>query len=116
MVAGQSKAQARAKAMGLLEHLGLGERVNHQPGQLSGGERQRVAIARALANDPRVILADEPTGNLDPMTSGQVFDSLYALARETGVAALIATHNLELTRYMDRVFAIRDGLLVEQVR
>jgi lipoprotein-releasing system ATP-binding protein len=114
MVAGVSKKKARAKAEDLLDHLGLGERIHHQPGQLSGGERQRVAIARALANDPRVILADEPTGNLDPTTSGQVFQSLYALARETGVAALIATHNLELTKYMDRVFALKDGVLVEQ--
>jgi lipoprotein-releasing system ATP-binding protein len=110
-VAGQSNAAARRRAAALLEHLGLGERLNHQPGQLSGGEQQRVAIARALANEPRIVLADEPTGNLDPTTSGAVFQALYELARATGVAVLIATHNMELARYMDRVFALKDGRL-----
>ena len=111
MIAGQSKPAARRRATALLTHLGLGERLNHQPGQLSGGEQQRVAIARALANEPRVVLADEPTGNLDPHTSGAVFQALFDLARVTGVAILIATHNMELARYMDRVFALKDGHL-----
>jgi lipoprotein-releasing system ATP-binding protein len=115
MIGDVSVARARQRAKGLLEKMGLGARLSHKPGQLSGGERQRVAIARALANAPRVLLADEPTGNLDPATSAQVFGELLALARETGVAALIATHNLELTRYMDRVFAIQDGHLSERV-
>jgi lipoprotein-releasing system ATP-binding protein len=92
----------------------LGERLDHQPAQLSGGEQQRVAIARALTNEPRLLLADEPTGNLDPETAGVVFQQLYELARTTGVAALIATHNLELARYMDRVFAMKDGHLEKQ--
>lgn len=116
MIAGHSKAEAHARARELLSNLGLAERVDHQPAQLSGGEQQRVAVARALANKPRILLADEPTGNLDPETSGQVFQSLYDLARQTGVAALIATHNLELARFMDRVFALKDGHLVEQPR
>jgi lipoprotein-releasing system ATP-binding protein len=81
---------------------------------MSGGEQQRVAIARALANSPRLLLADEPTGNLDPHTSVAVFDELYELARKTGVAALIATHNLELARHMDRVVSLKDGKLEEQ--
>jgi lipoprotein-releasing system ATP-binding protein len=98
----------------LLSQLGLGERVDHQPAQMSGGEQQRVAIARALANRPRLLLADEPTGNLDPNTSAEVFASLYELVRETGVAALIATHNLELARHMDRVLALKDGHLEPQ--
>jgi lipoprotein-releasing system ATP-binding protein len=116
MIAGRSKRAARDRAMQLLAELGLGERWNHQPAQLSGGEQQRVAIARALANAPRLLLADEPTGNLDPHTSVAVFDNLYDLARRTGVAALVATHNLELARHMDRVVALKDGHLEEQVR
>ena len=115
-IAGQSKAQARRRATALLTHLGLAERINHQPGQLSGGEQQRVAIARALANEPRVVLADEPTGNLDPHTSATVFQALFDLARATGVAVLIATHNMELAQYMDRVFALKDGHLELQPR
>jgi len=114
MIAGVSRRAARTRAAGLLSELGLGERLEHQPAQLSGGEQQRVAIARALANAPRLLLADEPTGNLDPTTSGGVFDSLYALARQTGVAAVVATHNLELARHMDRVYALRDGHLALQ--
>jgi lipoprotein-releasing system ATP-binding protein len=90
----------------------LGARLHHQPAQLSGGERQRVAIARALANKPRLILADEPTGNLDPQTASSVFQNLFELARLEGVAALIATHNLELTSYMDRVVQVKGGRLV----
>jgi lipoprotein-releasing system ATP-binding protein len=114
MIAGKSQAGARERARVLLGELGLAERVQHQPAQMSGGEQQRVAVARALANSPRLLLADEPTGNLDPHTSGAVFENLYALARKTGVAALIATHNLELARHMDRVFALKDGHLEER--
>ncbi|MAK83230.1 ABC transporter ATP-binding protein [Phenylobacterium sp.] len=114
MIAGQDHEAARERAAMLLGQLGLAERVDHQPAQMSGGEQQRVALARALANAPRLLLADEPTGNLDPTTSGEVFDSLYRLARETGVAAVIATHNLELARHMDRVLALKDGHLEPQ--
>ena len=114
MIAGRSRRAARQRAEGLLAELGLAARIQHQPAQLSGGEQQRVAIARALANSPRLLLADEPTGNLDPATSGTVFDALYKLVRSQGVAALIATHNLELARHMDRVFALKDGRLEEQ--
>jgi lipoprotein-releasing system ATP-binding protein len=110
-IAGKSKAAARARAARLLEQMGLSERLEHQPAQMSGGEQQRVAIARALANEPRVVLADEPTGNLDPATSESVFKALYALCRVEGVAALVATHNLELARFMDRVFGLKDGHL-----
>jgi lipoprotein-releasing system ATP-binding protein len=107
---------ARERANLLLGELGLAERVEHQPAQMSGGEQQRVAIARAMANSPRLILADEPTGNLDPDTSTGVFQSFFNLARNQGVAAVIATHNMELARYMDRVLAIKDGHLeVERV-
>jgi lipoprotein-releasing system ATP-binding protein len=111
MIAGRSRAVARERAAELLTALGLAERMDHQPAQLSGGEQQRVAIARALANAPRLLLADEPTGNLDPATSGEVFDNLYALARSRGVAVLVATHNLELAKHMDRVVALKDGHL-----
>ena len=96
--------------------MGLAGRLAHQPAQLSGGEQQRVAVARALSNHPKLLLADEPTGNLDPATSGAVFQSLYKVARQEGASALIATHNMELARYMDRVFALKDGVLVEQMR
>jgi lipoprotein-releasing system ATP-binding protein len=116
MIAGRSRKAARERAHQLLSSLGLAERVDHQPAQMSGGEQQRVAIARALANAPRLLLADEPTGNLDPHTSTAVFDSLYALARREGVAALVATHNLELAKHMDRVVALKDGHLEEQVQ
>jgi lipoprotein-releasing system ATP-binding protein len=114
MIAGRSRRAARKRAEALLGELGLAARIEHQPAQMSGGEQQRVAIARALANSPRLLLADEPTGNLDPATSGTVFDALYALVRSQGVAALIATHNLELARHMDRVFALKDGRLEAQ--
>jgi lipoprotein-releasing system ATP-binding protein len=110
-IAGKSQGEARSRATKLLEQLGLGERLHHQPAQLSGGEQQRVAIARALANGPRVVLADEPTGNLDPHTSEAVFRALFDLCRHEGVAALVATHNMELARFMDRVFALKDGHL-----
>ncbi|MDB5442907.1 MAG: transporter, ATP-binding protein [Phenylobacterium sp.] len=116
MIAGMGQKAARGRALRLLQELGLGERAEHQPAQLSGGEQKRVAIARALANAPRLLLADEPTGNLDPTTSAAVFENLYALARKTGVAALVATHNLELARHMDRVVALKDGHLEEQAR
>jgi lipoprotein-releasing system ATP-binding protein len=116
MIAGMSQKAARVRALRLLQELGLAERAEHQPAQLSGGEQQRVAVARALANAPRLLLADEPTGNLDPTTSAAVFENLYALARKTGVAALVATHNLELARHMDRVVALKDGHLEEQAR
>ncbi len=112
MIAGQSQKAARAHAEVLLSRLGLSERLDHQPAQLSGGEQQRVAIARALANRPRILLADEPTGNLDPTTSAQVFSGLMALVKDTGVAALIATHNMDLAKHMDRVLMLKDGVLV----
>jgi lipoprotein-releasing system ATP-binding protein len=114
MIAGASKRAARERALALLGRLGLAERIQHQPAQMSGGEQQRVALARALSNAPRLLLADEPTGNLDPQTSTGVFDSLYELARSQGVAALVATHNVELARRMDRVLALKDGHLEPQ--
>ena len=113
-IAGAKAGVAQARAVELLTALGLGERIDHQPAQLSGGEQQRVAIARALANRPRLLLADEPTGNLDPATSQSVFEALRTLVRDTGVAALIATHNMELAGHMDRVFALKDGHLEER--
>lgn len=113
-IAGVGQAQARARASEVLTALGLGERLTHQPAQLSGGEQQRVAVARALANRPRLLLADEPTGNLDPATSQSVFEALQRLVKDTGVAALIATHNMELAGHMDRVFALKDGHLEER--
>jgi lipoprotein-releasing system ATP-binding protein len=111
MIAGRPKADAEARARSLLTDLGLAERLTHQPARLSGGEQQRVAVARALANSPRLLLCDEPTGNLDPVTSKAVFQGLHDLARQRGVAALVATHNLELTAFMDRVLALKDGRL-----
>jgi lipoprotein-releasing system ATP-binding protein len=114
LIAGASQREARAEAERLLDMLGLAHRVTHQPPQLSGGEQQRVAIARALANRPSLLLADEPTGNLDPDTSALVFNALLELVRYEGVAALIATHNLELTRFMDRVMALDHGKLVQR--
>jgi lipoprotein-releasing system ATP-binding protein len=110
-IAGMTRKAAGERALELLAGLGLAERGHHQPAQLSGGEQQRVALARALVNKPQVLLADEPTGNLDPHTSESVFQSLMQVVKGQGVAALIATHNLELARYMDRVFALRDGHL-----
>lgn len=112
MIAGQSQKAARTHAEVLLSRLGLADRLDHQPAQLSGGEQQRVAIARALANKPRILLADEPTGNLDPATSAHVFLGLMDLVKDTGVAALIATHNMDLVKPMDRVFRLKDGVLV----
>ncbi|WP_312218660.1 ABC transporter ATP-binding protein [Brevundimonas sp.] len=113
-IAGVREGEARRRATEQLTALGLGQRVTHQPAQLSGGEQQRVAIARALANSPRLLLADEPTGNLDPATSQAVFEALRELAKTTGVAALIATHNMELAGHMDRVFALKDGHLEQR--
>ncbi len=113
-IAGVGQVQARERASEVLTALGLGERLTHQPAQMSGGEQQRVAVARALANRPRLLLADEPTGNLDPATSQTVFEALYRLVKDTGVAALIATHNMELAGHMDRVFALKDGHLEER--
>ena len=113
-IAGWKQADARVRAGELLTGLGLGDRLTHQPSQMSGGERQRVAVARALANRPRLLLADEPTGNLDPATSQTVFEALHDVVKQTGVAALIATHNMELAGHMDRVFAIKDGHLEER--
>ncbi|HAJ03689.1 MULTISPECIES: ABC transporter ATP-binding protein [Brevundimonas] len=113
-IAGHALGAARARAEELLVALGLADRLTHQPSQLSGGERQRVAVARALANRPRLLLADEPTGNLDPATSQTVFEALHDLAKKSGVAALIATHNMELAGHMDRVFALKDGHLEER--
>ncbi|MFO1151443.1 MAG: ABC transporter ATP-binding protein [Alsobacter sp.] len=113
LLRGLGKAEARERAEGLLGYLGLGQRLSHRPSELSGGEQQRVAIARAVANAPRILLADEPTGNLDPHTSQHVFQTLSTLVRETGVAAIVATHNLDLAARMDRRVTIRDGLVVE---
>lgn len=112
MIAGKSENVAAMEAKRLLSLMGLAERMHHKPSQMSGGEQQRVAIARALSNKPQILLADEPTGNLDPATSNAVFKSLYDLTRLEGVAALVATHNMELTQYMDRVFTVRNGLVV----
>jgi lipoprotein-releasing system ATP-binding protein len=115
MIAGRSRRKAAAEATRLLTNLGLGARLTHRPSQLSGGEQQRVAIARALANRPRILLADEPTGNLDPRTSGGVFDALIAITRAEGLAALIATHNFDLAARMDRTLQLHQGRLVEGV-
>ncbi|WP_374445671.1 ABC transporter ATP-binding protein [Stella sp.] len=112
MVAGVSRAAARERARRLLDRVGLLPRESHRPARLSGGEQQRVAIVRALANDPHVLLADEPTGNLDHATGDRVMAELIGLVRDTGLAALVATHNLELAHRMDRVVELRDGVLV----
>ncbi|MEM8985799.1 MAG: ABC transporter ATP-binding protein [Pseudomonadota bacterium] len=111
MIAGASKRKAEEEARRLLSSLGLAERLSHQPAQLSGGEQQRVAIARALANGPRVLLADEPTGNLDPKTSEDVFASLLEIVRGEGLAALIATHDYNIADRMDRILEIKDRRL-----
>jgi lipoprotein-releasing system ATP-binding protein len=113
MIAGKGRREARNKAASLLDEMGLAERLYHQPAQLSGGEQQRVAIARALANDPRLVIADEPTGNLDPATTERVFATLIKMVREEGAGVLVATHNLALTRHMDRVLTLKDGKLVD---
>lgn len=109
---GVPQAEAEARAMQLLGHVGVAARAEHRPAALSGGEQQRVAFCRALANKPRLLLADEPTGNLDPATSDQVFAALMELVRQTGLAALIATHNMELAARMDRVVRLDKGRVV----
>ena len=111
MIAGLSRRQAGVRALDLLRMVGLEARANHRPAKLSGGEQQRVAIARAIANVPRLLLADEPTGNLDPGTAGHVFEQLRGIAKAAGLAALVATHNLDLAGQMDRVLTLRDGHL-----
>ena len=111
MLNGKSRAEARRRATDLLAMVQLKERADHRPGRLSGGEQQRVAIARAVANAPRVLLADEPTGNLDASTADAVFRQLLGLVRETGMAALVATHNPELASRMDRTVTLKDGTL-----
>ena len=113
MIAGLARAEAASRARELLGYLGLAARATHRPAELSGGEQQRVAIARAVANGPRILLADEPTGNLDPKTANHVFGTLAALVKATGLAALIATHNLDLAARMDRRVTIRDGQVEE---
>jgi lipoprotein-releasing system ATP-binding protein len=112
IVAGLSRKEARARASELLNWLGLKDRADHRPGRLSGGEQQRVAIARALANTPKVLLADEPTGNLDAHTADDVFAILLKLARNAGLAAIVATHNPSLASRMDRIVRLEDGELV----
>jgi lipoprotein-releasing system ATP-binding protein len=109
MIAGQPRAQAMTRATSYLNMIGLGHRLNHRPARLSGGEQQRVAIVRALVNNPRLLLADEPTGNLDQETSQIVFDMLVKLVRQSGVGALIATHNLDLADKMDRIIELKQG-------
>jgi len=111
LVAGRSQAEAEARAAELLEALGLGQRLSHRPSQLSGGEQQRVAVARALANKPAMVLADEPTGNLDEATADRVFDQFLKLVRGEGSSALVATHNERLARGMDRVVRLHEGKL-----
>jgi lipoprotein-releasing system ATP-binding protein len=114
LIAGVGKAKARARALELLGLVGLAARAEHRPARLSGGEQQRVAIVRALANSPRVLLGDEPTGNLDIHTADDVMAALIDIVRRTGLAAIIATHNLELARRMDRILSLEDGVIVER--
>jgi lipoprotein-releasing system ATP-binding protein len=113
LIAGLTRKEASERAEQLLTFLGLGKRLVHRPAELSGGEQQRVAIARAVANAPRLLLADEPTGNLDPHTADHVFQTLVAIVRASRLAALIATHNMDLAAKMDRRVTIRDGLVVQ---
>lgn len=113
LIAGAKYNEAEDKAMWLLHRLGLAEREHHRPAELSGGEQQRVAIARALANTPRLLLADEPTGNLDPNTADNVFQILLEVVKETGLSALIATHNIDLAHRMDREVTLKEGRLID---
>ncbi len=113
MIAGLPKVEAAERAEQLLDYMRMGHRATHRPAELSGGEQQRVAIARAVANAPMILLADEPTGNLDPETAGYVFDALNALVRQSGLAAIFATHNMELAARMDRRITLDDGKIVE---
>ncbi len=115
MIAGLSRREAQRRAAELLDYMGLAQRGTHRPPELSGGEQQRVAIARAVANSPAVLLADEPTGNLDPKTADHVFGVLNTLVRATGLAALVATHNMELAGRMDRRITLSEGRIVEHV-
>lgn len=112
-IAGKTRALAERDAITILKRLGLGERLAHRPSQLSGGEQQRVAMARALANRPKILLADEPTGNLDGRTAAGVFDALVEMVRSEGLAALVATHNLELAARMDRALILHEGKLLD---
>jgi len=112
MIVGISQSEAHVKSEKLLADFGLSARANHRPAKLSGGEQQRVAIARALANSPALLLADEPTGNLDPETAAHVFEMLTAQVKSRGLSALVATHNLELARRMDRIVRLEGGTLV----
>lgn len=111
LIAGVKKSLAREKAEGILTRMGLSHRLSHRPKKLSGGEQQRVAIARALVNQPKILLADEPTGNLDDETAQKVFEEMMTLVRQTKLSALIATHNIELAKRMDRVVRLHSGLL-----
>lgn len=113
LISGLSKLEARARAEQLLDYMRIGHRSDHRPSELSGGEQQRVAIARAVANAPLVLLADEPTGNLDPETAGYVFEALDALVRQSGLSAVIATHNHDLASLMNRRVTLADGKVVE---
>jgi lipoprotein-releasing system ATP-binding protein len=113
MIRGLSRREATRRAGDLLGYLGLKERLKHRPAELSGGEQQRVAIARAVANAPRILLADEPTGNLDPRTSDHVFSALTQLVQASGLAVVVATHNLDIAARMDRRVTLKDGLVVE---
>ncbi len=115
LIAGTSKKKAQERAEELLKKMGLEDRVEHRPSELSGGEQQRVAIARALANRPRLILADEPTGNLDEKIGNGVMDMLLALSKEEGISALIATHNTKLAHRMDRIINLKDGVVQDTV-
>ena len=115
LIAGTPQADADKRSMELLDLLGIGSRASHRPAELSGGEQQRVAIARAAANHPKVILADEPTGNLDPETSDIVFGALADLIKNEGAAALIATHNHDLARRADRIVTLKGGLVVDHI-
>ena len=114
LILGLTRDQAETRGKEILKSLGLEERWDHRPAQLSGGEQQRVAIARAVANDPKVLLADEPTGNLDPPTAERVFEQLLKLVQQSGVAAVVATHNLDLAARMDRTLRLMDGVLIEE--
>jgi lipoprotein-releasing system ATP-binding protein len=116
MIAGVPRAKAAERARSLLAMVGLAQRESHRPARLSGGEQQRVAIVRALANQPRVLLGDEPTGNLDPHTADDVCAALIDIVRRTGLAALIATHNYDLAGRMDRILEIQEGIVVERPR
>lgn len=115
MIEGKSWSEARIRARALLKEVGILDRATHRPARLSGGEQQRVAIVRALANRPKVLLADEPTGNLDEHTSAAIFEKLTQLVRQENLSALIATHNMDLAKQMDRVFTLHEGQLQQRV-